>query len=226
MKRYIALVLVCTLALAALPAFAEEVPSVAGDWYARVDGIPYQLTLDPGGAYTFTDPRTEPETGAWEFRDGYIFLNGSAEPVLYTLEDVLCLGSTSVFFTREKPEGYTPAELMDGVPLTMFAGYWKSAYADLNGVVLPAAAMGDAADLYIDGHSAILGGPVLGDTQVKLEFRDGVLSCESDGLSASILYQRDGYLRLTVTFNGGDSRTWYMASGDSPFLDGKSEEAP
>ena len=82
------------------------------------------------------------------------------------------------------------------------------------------------ADLYIDGHSAILGGPVLGDTQVKLEFRDGVLSCESDGLSASILYQRDGYLRLTVTFNGGDSRTWYMASGDSPFLDGKSEEAP
>ena len=213
MKKSIALILACTLALAVLPAFAEEEPSVAGDWYTQVDGVPYQLTLDAGGAYTFTDPRTEPKTGAWEFRDGYIYLDGSAEPSLYTLEDVLCLGDRGVLFTREKPAGYTPEEPAEDVPLEMFAGYWQSAFADLNGEALPAAALGDATDLYIEGHSAILGGPVLGDKQVKLAFENGALTCEVDGLSVLIQYQADEYLRLTVTGKDAAPRIWYLIPG-------------
>ena len=223
MKKYIALILACALALAVLPAFAEEASPVAGDWYTRVEGVPYQLTLDPGGAYTFTDPRKEPKTGAWEFLDGYIYLDGSAEPSLYTLEDMLCLGDRGVFFTREKPEGYTPAEPAEDVPLTAFAGYWRSAYMDLNGEALPAAAMGDATDLYIDGHSAILGGPVLGDVQVKLDFESGALTCENDGVSVLIQYQADEYLRLTVTGSDTAPQTWYMVS-DGP--DTEEEETP
>ena len=223
MKKYIALILACALALAVLPAFAEEATPVAVDWYTSVDGVPYQLTLDPGGAYTFTDPRTEPKTGAWEFRDGYIYLDGSAEPSLYTQEDMLCLGDRGVFFTREKPAGYTPAEPAEDVQLEMFAGYWRSAFVDLNGEALPAAAMGDATDLYIEGHSAILGGPVLGDKQVKLAFENGALTCEIDGNSVLIQYQADECLRLTVTGSDTAPRIWYLIP-DGP--DTEEEEEP
>ncbi len=225
MKKYIALILTCALALAVLPAFAEEVRSVAGDWYTRVDGIPCLLTLDPDGIYTFTDLRIEPKTGTWEFRDGYIYLDGSAAPNLYTLEDKLCVGDTAVFFTREKPAGYTPGEPFEDILLTMFAGYWRAEYVDLAGTPVPAFALEDETDLYVEGHSAILGGPVLGDVIVKLAEQDGTLVTEDGSApAATLVLQQDGLLKLTVIGSDTAPQTWYMMRSWTAVLDGETKD--
>ena len=131
--------------------------------------------------------------------------------ILDMLRNKRYINEVTALITREQPDAYMPAEPMADVQLNQFAGYWKSVYTDRNGVTVPAATGVDATDLYIDGHSAILGGPVLGDTQVKLAFENGMLTCENGGSSVQILYQTDGYLRLTVTGSDKTSNIWYMA---------------
>lgn len=218
MKKSFALILVCLLALASMPALAET-SDVSGDWYADLGGAAARLTLASDGTYIFAFPGRDAVTGIWTPDDGYICLDGSAIPELYVDGETLCMVEDTVFFTREQPEIYVPGDVRTDLILEMFAGYWKPAFVDVNGTPVPAAAMEDETDLYVEGTHAILGGPVLGDTIVALTFADGVLSSENDGVKVLLQYQQDGYLRLTVAGTDTAPQTWYLISGYSPVLD-------
>ena len=216
MKKTLALLLAMALLLASA-ALAEE--SVAGDWYADLGGAAAQLTLKEDGTYLLTIPGSEPLAGEWKAEDGFVYIDGAEEAELWINgEGRLVLAEGGILFNREAPETYAPAEPRENTLLEIFAGYWKSAYVDVDGVPLPARLAEDNTDLYVEGHSAILGGPVFGDKLVTLTYENGALSCEADGLNVLMQCQLDGLLRLTVTQNG-ETRTWYLSEAYSPALE-------
>ena len=226
MKRLLGiLLLVCILLLSIMPAGAEENPA-SGCWYADLNGLSITLTLSADGTYTFTDvvlPEND-QTGAWELRDGFIYLDGNEYVPLSFNGSTLTQVDLGLLFTREKPRGYIPADIMSDAAVDMFAGYWKAAYADVNGTPVPVALLDDETDLYVDGHSAILGGPMLGDTQVKLTFENSALFCDNEGVKAELLLQADGLLRLTVTGSETMPQTWYLMRVYSPAQDGETDQ--
>ena len=227
MKKTIALFLALFLACTAGLALAEA--DVTGLWYADVGGAAAELSLNADGTYRLSVPLEEEMTGTWKLDDGFLYMDGSSAPDLATWgEGALILGDYDGVFTREKPWVYAPADPFPDAPLELFAGYWVCRYADVNGSPLPADYAEDRTDLYIEGHSAILGGPRFGDAQVKLTFADGALQCEKDGAQVTIQLQQDGYLRMTVTGADGTAQSLYLLHAPTPdeALDETPDEAP
>lgn len=197
MRKYIALFLALALACTAGLALTEA--DVVGLWYADLGGAAAELTLNADGTYRLAVPLEEEKTGTWKFDDGFVYLDGAAAPALATWgEGTLMLGDSAGFFTREKPAYYAPADPLPDAPLDLFAGYWVCRYVEVNGSPVLADYAADRTDLYIEGHSGILGGPRFGDTQVKLTFADGALTCEHAGTQVTLQIQQDGLLRLTT----------------------------
>lgn len=213
MKKYIALFLALALMLTTGSALAEE--DVTGLWYSDLSGVAAELSLNADGTYRLSVPLEEEKTGTWKLDDGFVYLDGTAIPELATWgENTLMLGDSAGFFTREKPWVYAPDAPRPDAPLDLFAGYWVCQYVDVNGSPLPADYVSDRTDLYIEGHSAILGGPRFGDTQVKLDFADGAMQCEIGGAQVTIQLQQDGFLRLTNT--GPDAAILYLLRAPTP----------
>ena len=225
MRKYIALFLALIVALSAGAALAEA--DVTGQWYMYLGGAAAELSLNSDGTYRLAIPLAEEKTGTWKLDDGFIYLDGAAAPDLATWgEGTLMLGDNAAFFTREKPWVYAPADLFPDAPPALLNGYWVCKYVDVNGSPLPAGYAADRTDLYVEGHSAILGGPVLGDVIVKLVEQDGSLATGEDSATAATLaLQQDGLLRLTVTGSDSAPQTWYLAQASSPLPDGEEEPA-
>ena len=224
MKRSAALLLALALLLCALPVTAEE--AATGDWYAVTDGVPTQLTLNEDGTYAVTNPLSEPVAGTWELADGFVYLDGDRDNPLALNGPVLMLEAAGLYFTRQAPDLYVPAEPAADAPIEAYAGYWQCAYTDVNGTPLPASAAGDYADLYVEGSSAVLGGPLFGDAIVRLTYENGALTCENEGVRVELQYLQDGFLRLTVTGSGTAPQVWYLAAAYSAALDPEAEETP
>ncbi len=209
MKKYMALFLALALALAACLALAET--DITGLWYIDLGGAVAELSLNADGTYRLTVPLEEEKTGAWRLDDGFVYTDGASAPDLATWGDnTLMLGDGAGLFTREKPDLYQPSDVIPDAPAELFAGYWVCRYVDVNGSPLSADYADDRTDLYIEGHSAILGGPVFGDTQVKLAFADGALQCENGSAQVTLQLQQDSFLRLTVTGADLAPQTFYL----------------
>lgn len=218
MKRVIALAL--SLLLLLFPAApAEELPedvpeavSAAGDWYADLNGVPLRLTLDPDGSYERALPSAlgGPVRGAWEERDGFVILDGDMSSPLDLVSGTFMTGAGGgLCFTREAPRTYVPADISENVTAPFRDGYWVCAYADADGPALPARALGETSDLYIEGTAVALGGPRFGDVFYRFEEADGALSAEVNGARVTIALQKDGLLRLNVS--GESGITLYLA---------------
>lgn len=198
MNKVMALLLAAALLLLAVPALAEA-DAVAGAWYAQMGGVTVELTLNADGTYTLNTPGGDDATGVWTFDNGYLYLDGASVPTMATWgRDELRMSDGSAAFTREKPQGYEPAELVPEVPADYYAGYWKCVYVDVDGQALPAAMTGEATDLYIDGENVALGGPRFGDIFWKFTFADGALTADVNGQPVALALQQDGLLRLTL----------------------------
>ena len=221
MKRVFAAILAFLLFLAPA-ALAEEDPagSAAGDWYADLNGFSLTLSLKEDGSYTLALPAGigEPASGTWTFDGGFVRLDSGAVLSLVS-ESLLLRTGDDLFFTREPVQYYAPADLLPGVPAELFAGYWKCGYADLGEAVVPASALDSWTDLYVEGTSAILGGSYFGDTQVKMEFADGAMSCGRDGMQVTLQIQQDGVLRMTVTGSETAPPVLYLTAVQLPGLE-------
>ena len=76
--------------------------SILGDWYADFLGLTMKLTLDEG-AYTLEFPGTgKGGSGAWEIKDGMLYLEGNEAPLL-PLDSALIWSDVSLTFLREQP---------------------------------------------------------------------------------------------------------------------------
>ena len=219
------------LALAALPGWAQEtaVSAVTGDWYAQLDGMPLQLTLAGDGGYALSFPGGEPITGTWELNGGYLYMDGAETPDITILGDEMLLMSDGVtVFTREKPEAYAPADILAETDLALFAGYWKSAYIEMDGVLFPAIALDDQTDLYVEGMSVTLGGPLFDDVTVPCRFEDGALVCQAGESEVKLQMQQDTLLRMTLTGAGDDTQIIYLQAAcfPAPETDPGEDEAP
>ena len=214
MKKGTSIILILVLLLCCIPAGAEETATdIPGDWFGNLNGIPVKMTLNADGTYAVNIPGYEPETGTWEEQDGYVYLNGSETPECCVIGDKLFLNEVLVFFSREQQDVYTPAAPTAEIPTEAWRGYWVCAYVDVDGTAYPASLLNDKTDLYVEGTSAILGGPVLCDIQVKMESADGALTCEADGAAVALQMQEDGFLRMTLTVDGEDL-VWYLLPAD------------
>ncbi|MBR3431828.1 MAG: DUF4214 domain-containing protein [Clostridia bacterium] len=108
-----------------------------------------------------------------------------------------------------KGELYQPAEVLTEITADRFRGYWKSVYVDEEGSAHPASTLDDETDLYVEGTSAILGGPVFDDVQVKMDSTGGALTCSTDGAMVLLQLQQDGFLRMTKSLEK-EEMIWYM----------------
>ena len=217
MKKYFMGIITCMILLSVLVfAAAEnsELPT-SGTWYSSFSGIPVRLTLSEDGSYTSAAPGTDPVTGTWEERDGDIFLDGSETPEFTVQDDRLLWNGMAAFFTREEQAVYTPAEMFADFDPAFFRGYWKALYVDVDGSACLASALNDTTDLYVEGNSMILGGPLFGDLPVKAESADGALVCTAEGITVTLRMQQDGFLRMTVD-TGEETMTWYLTAVGIP----------
>ena len=197
-------ILLAFLVLLSSAALAEAEPvdptlDPAGDWYSSVEDVPVTLSLDPDGGYSFALPAAlgAPQTGTWTLDDGFVCMNDGSALNLVN-ESRLIWTNRGLFFTREAPALYAPADLMEGATLELYAGYWKCVYVDADGVALPAEALGETTDLYIDGATVALGGPRFGDIFWTFDFADGALTADVNGQRVNLALQQDGFLRLTL----------------------------
>ena len=176
-KRFVGLI-TCIIILSVLLFAAAENNELttAGVWYSDLSGIPVRLTLSEDGSYTSAAPGTEPVTGTWEERNGDIFLDGSETPEFTVMDDRLLWNGMAALFTRKEQAVYTPAETFADFDPALFRGYWKALYVDVDGTACLASSLNDSTDLYVEGNSMILGGPLFGDLPVKAESADGVLA--------------------------------------------------
>ena len=228
MKKLISMMLCLSMMLLPTAAvLAEEAEtSFTGAWYADLDGIPIQMTIEEDGVYSLQFPGEEPVSGTWEMQENfYLCLDGEQPPEVMILNDRLKWTNTTVFFSREAADrSYKPAEVNGEPTGDMYNGYWKCAYVDVGGTPAPAATMHDITDLYIEGSSAILGGPAFGDALVRMSFENGEMICENNGSSVQLQMQEDTLLRMTVTEADGTIKTRYLTPAYSPFLDEDGEE--
>ena len=217
MKKYFIGIITCMILLSVLVfAAAEnsELPT-SGTWYSSLSGIPVRLTLSEDGSYTSAAPGTDPVTGTWEERDGDLFLDGSETPEFTVQDDRLLWNGMAAFLTREEQAVYTPAEILADFDPALFRGYWKALYVDVDGIACLASALNDTTDLYVEGNSMILGGPLFGDLPVKAESADGALTCTAEGITVTLRMQQDSFLRMTVD-TGRETMTWYLQAAGIP----------
>ena len=216
MKKAVSLlVFLSMLTIALFTVIAEENAPVSGIWYSTTSGIPVRLTLSEDGSYTSAAPGTDPVTGTWEERDGDLFLDGSETPEFTVQDDRLLWNGMAAFLTREEQAVYTPAETFADFDPALFRGYWKALYVDVDGTACLASALNDTTDLYVEGNSVILGGPLFGDLPVKAESADGALACTAEGISVILRMQQDSFLRMTVD-TGAETMTWYLQAAGIP----------
>ena len=223
-KKTLALAAVLVLALCLPFAHAEEAPSPLGDWYAEIGGMPLQLTLTEDGTYTLSFPglHDAPTQGAWELNDGFVILDGDDTAPFSWDGDRLTRRSLGLFFTREAPALYTPAEILPDAALEQFAGAWRGAYAILDGAALPASALEDDTILYIEENAAALTGNLFGEIVAEFVHENGALSFASDGLSITLQLQQDGFLRMTVS-DGDEEMALLLTSYTPDFLASETE---
>jgi hypothetical protein len=217
MKKYFMGIITCMILLSVLVfAAAEnsELPT-SGTWYSSLSGIPIRLTLSEDGSYTSAVPGTDPVTGTWEERNGDLFLDGSETPEFTVQDDRLLWNGMAAFLTREEQVVYTPAETFADFDPALFRGYWKALYVDVDGTACLASALNDTTDLYVEGNSMILGGPLFGDLPVKAESTDGALACTAEGITVTLRMQQDSFLRMTVD-TGEETLTWYLEAAGIP----------
>ncbi len=216
MKKAVSLlVFLSMLTIALFTVIAEENAPVSGIWYSTTSGIPVRLTLSEDGSYTSAAPGTDPVTGTWEERDGDLFLDGSETPEFTVQDDKLLWNGMAAFLTREEQAVYTPAETFADFDPALFRGYWKALYVDVDGIACLASALNDTTDLYVEGNSMILGGPLFGDLPVKAESADGALACTAEGITVTLRMQQDSLLRMTVD-TGEETMTWYLQAAGIP----------
>ena len=214
MKKLLAILL--SLALLLIPALAlgeEEAPAdITGLWYAEVEGMVVELTLNADGTYAVAIP-AQPDasvTGAWAEKDGFLYFDGSDLPQINVLgTDVLKWIDYDAFLRREAPLIYAPGSLLSDAPVELFTGYWRARFVGVNGAVLLADTLGAPTEALIDGTNVALIGPLTGETVLETAYADGALTWAADGVSIALALQQDGFLRLTLA-TGQEAVTLYF----------------
>ena len=215
MKKLLAILL--SFALLLVPALAlgeEEAPAdITGLWFAEVEGMVVELTLNADGTYAVAIPALPDAsvTGAWAEKDGFLYFDGSDLPQINVLgTDVLKWIDYDAFLRREAPLPiYTPAEPVADVPLEYYAGHWEALYVGVNGAMLFSDTLGSRTAALIDGTTVALVGPLTGETVLETAYADGALTWAADGVSIALALQQDGFLRLTLA-TGGEPLTLYF----------------
>ena len=207
----IALMLLFVLSLAMAESPAPEA-ALTGDWFGETQGMILQLTLKEDGSYTAAFPAREGSevTGTWEFRDGFLYLDGNDVPAVNVLgEDVLKWTELDTFLRREAPLLYTPAEPLADIPQEIYAGTWKALYVGVDGAMLMANTLGEPSGAYIEGTSVALTGPLTGEALLEVTYEGGALRWADGNTTITLQLQQDGFLRLTFTA-GENTVTLYL----------------
>lgn len=209
MKRMMLLLLTLLLVSTALAesGTAQPAPLAEGDWYALLNGVPLRLSLNGDGTYERALPAAfgEPASGSWTREGDLIRLDDGSALSLYA-GGVLVWAKGGVTFTREAQTAYAPAGALQAGEAALLSGYWKSAWADAGGAVVPSEALGDDTDLYIEGTTVALGGRRFGDIFWNFAFENGeLIATLDDGASVALALQRDGFLCLTL--DGPEGKT-------------------
>ena len=204
----IALMLLFVLSLAMAESPAPET-ALTGDWFGETQGMILQLTLKEDGSYTAAFPAREGSeaAGTWEFRDGFLYLDGSDVPAVNVLgEDVLKWTELDTFLRREVPLVYTPAEPAADVPADVYNGTWKALYVSAEGAMLMADTLGEPTGAYIEGTNVALTGPLTGEAVLEMTFAEGGLRWTQGDAEITLQLQQDGILRMTL----GDVKVYLM----------------
>ena len=250
MKKLLSILLALTLMLCAF-ALGEEVKipeidmesyeyyempvpveqAVLGEWYASFQGLIVKLTLDEG-AYTLEFPGTgKGSNGAWEIKDGMLYLEGTDAPLL-PLDTALIWSAVSLTFLREQPVTYTPAEVYAGAQAELFNGFWRAHFTQVGGArdtskrpavrsvqaggsVILSSAIGDDTALYIENGKAALAGQLFGRQIAEFSLKDGAPTAKVDSAKVTLQLQQVGILRLTYE-KGGEAKVIYLMPQAEP----------
>ncbi len=175
---------------------------VQGEWYADMAGLTVTLTLAEDGSYTLTAPGGEPQSGAWEAKDGQLILDGDEENPVLPLGEALRMDD--LLFTRTRPTVYEPAEVYADAAEGSFDGYWVSHFTAVGDGTILSSAIGEDTELYIEGTRLAANGSLLGLEEYNCTLENGVMTFTTDQGTVRLELLRDGFLRLTLA---GDTPT-------------------
>ena len=147
---------------------------VLGDWYAEANGLLLSLNLAGDGTYTLDGPDTH--TGVWALVNGDLCLDGEAEPTFTPIGQSLRMENMGLFFDREQPLTYAPAEPLADAQTGSFDGFWKAHFVAVGNGVMLAQALAEDAFVFIEGTNVALGGQRFGDVIRVFSPADGALT--------------------------------------------------
>ena len=249
MKKTLMIILALLLALTPLALAEDEAPeeydfpeltqsdlpvvmTLPGEWYADLQGLAIKLTLSGDGAYTLEFPGTgKGSNGAWEIKDGMLYLKGNDAPLM-PLDEALIWSAVNLVFSREQPVTYTPAEVYADAQAETFNGFWRAHFTQVGGArntskrpavrsvqaggsVILSSAVGDDTALYLENGKAALAGTLFGRQIAEFSFADGALTAKVDGAKVTLQLQQDGFMRLTYE-KGSEAKVIYLMPQADP----------
>ena len=191
-----------------------------GDWYADVAGMTVTLTLSEDGTYALSVAGGEAMTGKWEEKNGVLVMDGDEENPLLPTGGVIRMDSLKLFFTREAPTVYVPAEPFTDADAKAgsFDGWWVSHFTAVGDGTILSDAIGEDTELYIEGTKLAVNGALFGLAQYDGLAESGRLTFTTDKGAVTLELLQDGFLRLTLS--GDTPTTLYLMAkplpGDTP----------
>ena len=189
-----------------------------GDWYADVAGMTVTLTLSEDGTYALSVAGGEAMTGKWEEKNGVLVMDGDEENPLLPTGGVIRMDSLKLFFTREAPTVYVPAEPFTDAKAGSFDGWWVSHFTAVGDGTILSDAIGEDTELYIEGTKLAVNGALFGLAQYDGLAESGRLTFTTDKGAVTLELLQDGFLRLTLS--GDTPTTLYLMAkplpGDTP----------
>ena len=241
MKKLISLILVLCMACMLVPAVAEE--DVTGEWYlktmkqgeteydAAAAGYNMTMTLNADGTGTMISPTSEePLSGSWTLEGDKITITFEDSPIDATVADgVLTLAEEDLVmvFTREKSDGVQLAEVNPAAAAEDFEGTWEIVYIGYSGIIIDAAAAGEAlpglvvenGTIKFTGESSMTA--AFGDKTLPLAYADGAFNLSvtagetAYGIKLEML--EDGMLALTLSMGSVNASMYFVkAAAEEP----------
>lgn len=234
MKKLLAILTMLAVLLTAV-AFAEAA-DVIGEWYL-VDmvmgetsinpaamGMNMTLVLNEDGTMTATNSYgdTEPEKadGTWELSDGNLVIALDDTPDTVIIQDgqlKMDMGEEGYFLFGREP--IAAPELPVAVPAESedaFLGTWKLSQISMDGLVMPAAAMGTETVMTVEAGKAVVGAEDSND-EYTTALADGVLTLTpaAEGSEPmTVELNNDGSISISVTMGEELSMVMYFEKAE------------
>lgn len=222
MKKLVSILVVLCMALAMIPAFADE--DFIGEWYlseirmgeesysAAMFGMEMVFVLNEDGTLegvTVNEGEEEPEeqTGTWEKTENGVIMTIDEETTEFVLEEDLLIAAMDdegyMVLSREAPESFVLPETIPAESEDDFFGDWIPDILMMDDVALPVSMLGVEETITIEEGKMIVVANTIEEPQIyvtEFDAEEGALYAVLEGIEEP---EESDVMAIELTEDGG-----------------------